>query len=227
MRPVHDLPSQDPADRSAVRRMLVRGDALRLALGHLDESPEERRAACVSRCALRMESRSTPSRSRARSREHQRPATCTSVSSRDQEPPAWPRRKRWRSDCPTPRPGQSGGVSYYPREWHNDRGQVTGRRRRSASPLPTCSRRRRARAAGWLATWAKDGSSTPSPVYGTGTGKDRPHDHHHQRAARQGRRGGGSRPPSTSNTSRSRTCTPIQAIRAASRRESWRPAAAP
>ena len=41
MRPVHDLPSQDPADRSAVRRMLVRGDALRLALGHLDESPEE------------------------------------------------------------------------------------------------------------------------------------------------------------------------------------------
>ena len=38
---VHDLPSQDPADRSAVRRMLVRGDALRLALGHLDESPEE------------------------------------------------------------------------------------------------------------------------------------------------------------------------------------------
>ena len=41
IRPVHDLPSQDPADRSAVRRMLVRGDALRLALGHLDESPEE------------------------------------------------------------------------------------------------------------------------------------------------------------------------------------------
>ena len=41
IRPVHDLPAQDPADRAAVRRMLVRGDALRLALGHLDESPEE------------------------------------------------------------------------------------------------------------------------------------------------------------------------------------------
>ena len=51
-----------------------------------------RRAASVSRCALRLASRSTPSRSMARSRAHQRPATCTSVSSRDQARPARPRR---------------------------------------------------------------------------------------------------------------------------------------
>ena len=39
--------------------------------------------------------------------------------------PGRPPRTRWRSDGPTPRPGQSGGVPSSPREWHNDRGQVT------------------------------------------------------------------------------------------------------
>ena len=36
-----------------------------------------------------------------------------------------PPRTRWRSDCPTSRPGQSGGFPSSPRERHNDRGQVT------------------------------------------------------------------------------------------------------
>ena len=86
------LAPKDPADRPPVGRMGISRDALRLALGHVDQAPQEARAACLSRCALRMESRSTPSRSMARSREHQRPVTFTSVSSRYQERPAWPRR---------------------------------------------------------------------------------------------------------------------------------------
>ena len=39
--------------------------------------------------------------------------------------PGRPPRQRWRSDGPTPRPGQAGGCPYEPRKWHNDRGQVS------------------------------------------------------------------------------------------------------
>ena len=39
--------------------------------------------------------------------------------------PARPPRTRWRSDGPTPRPGQSGGFPDSPRDWYNDRGQVS------------------------------------------------------------------------------------------------------
>ena len=35
------LPPEDPADRSAVGRMLVRRDALRRALGHVHEAPQD------------------------------------------------------------------------------------------------------------------------------------------------------------------------------------------
>ena len=38
---VPDLPPEDPADRSAVGRMGIGRDALRLALGHVNESPQE------------------------------------------------------------------------------------------------------------------------------------------------------------------------------------------
>ena len=77
---------QDPADRPSVGRMGIRRDALRRALGHVDQAPQD--APGSMRVPVRAVPgvEEPPSRSMARSRAHQRPATCTSVSSRDQKP---------------------------------------------------------------------------------------------------------------------------------------------
>ena len=77
---------QDPADRPPVGRRGLSRDALRRALGHVDQAPQEAPGSMLGpgRAAHGVEE--PPPRDRWREREHLRPATCTSVSSRDQKP---------------------------------------------------------------------------------------------------------------------------------------------